>query len=583
MSKSKPEGFDFNDIHCRYGLEEVRRQWDVFMKNVVFFPRSPSTEAPAAVADDYSGPVDAPPIDDIPPEYSEPSEPADSPVPSITAEAREITLEDAKKRFALISGTTKVWDEHQHKEMKAAAFKAEVGTDIYKQFMDAGDKRKVLELDVRRFISARQAASKGEGGVGEMLERFTYLEVSDTAWDARRRDIVRLQDIRHAYPDSYDIWYRHQDRRKVDKENLVFDPSRQTDPDTHINMFRGLPLKPKRDDDKCRNIRFLLWQLCNEDDEIFEWMIRWLAYPLQHLGSKMASAILMHSSVHGSGKSLLFDVVMRAVYGEYSRTLGQQQMEGQYTDWMSNLLYGVFEEIFSRSNKYSHQGSLKQMITGKTVRIEKKFVSGWEEANYMNAVFLSNEILPFPVEASDRRFLVVWPERKLSEELKKAVPRELENGGAEAFYAWLLQVDLDGFDTHTEPPITAAKQSLIDFGLPSWERFLKEWEAGELEAPYCTCLSNDLFYSYVQWCKESFAGSPLRRDKFLQNAARTLNRKPNRYYDSPGGFGKPPKKNTTGTFFFLHDIPAGKTQHEWLSECVRHFREQIGAFVEVQQ
>ncbi|WP_051686933.1 DUF5906 domain-containing protein [Microbulbifer sp. HZ11] len=575
----KDQGLDFNDIHCRHGLGEVRRQWDQFISrvqagadNVIVFPHPSQAEAAPVPG--------APPLDDIPPEYSE-SEAAESPAPSVVAEAREITFEDALKRFALISGTTKVWDEHLHRELKAAAFRAEVGPKVCKEFMDSTEKRKVLELDVKRFIAARQAAHKGAGGVGEMLERFTYLEVSDTAWDAKRRTLERLQDIRHAYPDSYDIWYKHPDRRMVDKENLVFDPSRQVDPDTHINMFRGLPLKPKRDDKKCRHIRHLLWQLCNEDNEVWEWLIRWLAYPLQHLGSKMASAVLMHSSVHGSGKSLFFDVVMRAVYGEYSRTLGQQQMEGQYTDWMSNLLYGVFEEIFSRSSKYSHQGSLKQMITGKTVRIEKKFVSGWEEANYMNAVFLSNEILPFPVEGSDRRFLVVWPEKKLSEELKKAVPAELEYGGAEAFYAWLLAVDLGDFHPHTEPPVTAAKQSLIDFGLPSWERFLKEWKAEELDVPYCSCLTNDLFVAYAMWCKESYAGSPLRRDKFLENAARELDRKPNRYYDSPGGFGKPPKKSVTGTFFFVHEQPHDKTQHEWLSECVKYFRDHIGAFAEV--
>ncbi len=566
---------DFNDVHCRHGLQEVRRQWNRFIANKNSFPPPPLDGM--AQANNSPSLADAPLFESVSPEEETTSQ--TSPVPSLVAEVCAITLEEAKKRFALISGTTKLWDEHLHKELKATAFKAEVGAEVYKQFMDAGDKRKVLEQDVRRFIAAHQAVSTG--GVGEMLERFTYLEISETAWDARRRTVVRMQDIRHAYPDAYDIWYRHPDRRMVDKENLVFDPSRRADPKTHINMFRGLPLKPQRNDDKCRNIRHLLWKLCNEDNTVFEWLVRWLAYPLQHLGSKMASAVLMHSSVHGSGKSLLFDVVMRAVYGENSRTLGQQQMEGQYTDWMSNLLYGVFEEIFSRSSKYSHQGSLKQMITGKTVRIEKKFVSGWEEANYMNAVFLSNEILPFPVESSDRRFLVVWPQHKLSEELKAAVPYELKNGGAEAFYAWLLAVDLKDFHSHSEPPVTAAKQSLIDFGLPSWERFIKEWQAGELEAPYCSCLTYDLFKAYADWCKESYAGSPMRRDKFLENAARVLKRKPNCYYDSPGGFGKLAKKNVSGTFFFVHDMPADKTQHAWLSECVRHFREHIGAFAEL--
>ncbi|WP_444931529.1 DUF5906 domain-containing protein [Microbulbifer sp. SSSA002] len=579
MSKSKPEGFDFNDIHCRYGLEEVRRQWDVFMKNVVFFPRSPSTEAPAAVADDYSGPVDAPPIDDIPPEYSEPSEPADSPVPSITAEAREITLEDAKKRFALISGTTKVWDEHQHKEMKAAAFKAEVGTDIYKQFMDAGDKRKVLELDVRRFISARQAANKGAGGVGDLLRRFTLLEGTEEAWDSLHWERMPLKVIKHISPDAYDIWYRHPDRKMVPHRNVVFDPTRRTDPKTHINTFQKLPLNPEKNWNKCKNIRALLNHLCNEDEAVWRWMVSWLAYPLQYVGSKMETALLVHSDVHGSGKSLFFDGVMRKIYGEYSATLGQHQIESAYTDWKSSLLWGVFEEIFSRDKKYSQTGNIKQMITGATTRIEKKFVSGWEEANYMNSVFLSNEVLPFPVEPRDRRFLVVWPLKTLPLDLQKGVGQELENGGAEAFYQFLLDWNLGEFNARTKPPMTSAKERLISFGLPSWEVFFRAWKEGETEAPYFTCLTGDLYSVYKRWCR---AGGFHQMDmnRFSEAMAARVQKRNRLEYDNPGGFGRGSKKGVQGTFFLLHSAPYDKTQKEWLSDCVKAFRDEIGAFHE---
>ncbi|MFI2810158.1 primase-helicase family protein [Microbulbifer sp. JSM ZJ756] len=558
--KHSGQGIDFNDIHCRHGLAEVRRQWDHFMENVVFFPRPPSNGAPLQEAD-------------IPPPFDGPP---DSPAPSVGAEAREITLEDAKKRFALISGTTKVWDEHLHREMKGSAFKAEVGAEVFKQFMDASDKRKLLEQDVRANIAARQAAHKGAGGVGEMLKRFTYLDVSDTAWDARRRQVVRLADIRHSYPKVFDDWYRHPDRKQVDKENLVFDPTRRVDPETHINMFRGLPLTPERNDQACRFIRELLFTLCNEDFEVWQWITRWLAYPLQHVGAKMATAVLMHSSVHGSGKSLFFDGVMRKIYGEYSRTLGQLQMESQYTDWVSNLLYGLFEEIFSRSSKYSHQGQLKQMITGETVRVEKKFVSGWEEANHMNCVFLSNEIQPFPVEGHDRRFLVVWPEHKLPDSLQNGVAHELANGGAEAFYAWLLAVDTSGFGPHTKPPLTAAKERLIEFGRPSWEVFDRAWKEQETDAPYHSCLVGDLYEVYVKWCAR-WRMHHMSFPKFAE-AMGTVNQKKSRVpYDRPAGFGEMAKKDVQGTFLIVteHRPPEGKTQKEWLSDCVLNFRQAV--------
>ncbi|MDO6804182.1 DUF5906 domain-containing protein, partial [Wenyingzhuangia sp. 1_MG-2023] len=217
-------------------------------------------------------------------------------------------------------------------------------------------------------------------------------------WDSELRQVIGMDDLKCMIPVAFDHWNTAPERKVVLKKNLVFDPTQRSDPDTHINMFRGLPLEPVQNDDACRGIRALLWSLCNQDDHVWTWLTRWLAYPLQHVGAKLRTAVLMHSEVQGSGKSLFFDGVMRPLYGEYSATLGQHQMESAYTDWQSNLLYGLFEEIFSRSSKYNQMGTIKQLITGETTRIEKKFVSGWEEANHMNAVFLSNEIQPFPVE-----------------------------------------------------------------------------------------------------------------------------------------------------------------------------------------
>src|SRR5690606_39806001 len=94
-------------------------------------------------------------------------------------------------------------------------------------------------------------------------------------------------------------------------ENLVFDPTQQVDLDTHINTFRGLPLSPRRDDSRCVWQLALLDHLCNGEAAVVEWLVRWLAYPLQHVGAKMASAVLMHSSQQGSGKSLFWEEVIK--------------------------------------------------------------------------------------------------------------------------------------------------------------------------------------------------------------------------------------------------------------------------------
>ncbi len=146
---------------------------------------------------------------------------------------------------------------------------------------------------------------------------------------------------------------------------------------------------------------------------------------------------------HGRlGQSLLFADTFGALYGQYAATVGQTQLESNFNAWQSRKMWAVFEEVVSRDQRYNQVGKIKHLVTGKTVRMESKFINGWEEANHMNAVFLSNEILPWPISDSDRRMLVMWPMETLPVARQKAIGRELENGGVAALYGWLLRVDL---------------------------------------------------------------------------------------------------------------------------------------------
>tara|TARA_R110002167_G_scaffold188319_1_gene389848 strand:- start:25888 stop:27585 length:1698 start_codon:yes stop_codon:yes gene_type:complete len=557
MGKKVRDVTDFNDLHCAAGLDAVRVQIEAAVQRLLERPAANESPDPS---DFVSADLDDLPAGDVPP----------APPVQDTAER---SLDDLLKQFALIYPSGEVWDTHKQMKLKVSAFKRLVGKKLGQEWLDAEGKRQINDEDIQSAV--RAAKKRGVPGIDRALERFVYLEPSRTVWDAELRQVIGIDDLKVMIPAAYEHWLHEPNRKVVLKQNLVFDPTQRCDPDTHINMFRGLPLEPVRDDEACRGIRALLWSLCNANDEIWTWLVRWLAFPLQNVGAKLRTAVLMHSEVQGSGKSLFFDGVMRPIYGEYSATLGQHQMESQYTDWQSNLLYGLFEEIFSRSSKYNQMGTIKQLITGETARIEKKFVSGWEEANHMNAVFLSNEIQPFPVETSDRRFLVIWPRNKIDPELKNRVSWEIKNGGPAAFWGWLLAQDLDGFDQYTEAPMTREKQRLIDFGLPSWESFYREWSAGNLDAPYHSCLSDDLYRVYVAWCREGNE-RVMTREKFSAALSARVRRKSSlKWYDPPGPSAMG-RKERKGTFFLLHEKPHGQLQIDWLTGCVHNIRELSG-------
>ncbi|HED8897134.1 TPA: bifunctional DNA primase/polymerase [Pseudomonas aeruginosa] len=416
-----------------------------------------------------------------------------------------LTLAKALRRYALIEGTTNVWDIDKSRKMKRAAFEALIGKDLFKEWtavVDPKKKKRISEEQVRDWERARAMAGKAIGPVSmPPLTRYVYIDGTKDVWDYAKKRRVPEGAVKMALGDAYSLWLNSPERRVVDVNNIVFDPTMSSDPKETINTFEGLPLEPKRDDAACENLRWLIEFLCNADTDAMEWLVRWLAYPLQHTGAKMDTAVLMHSTMEGSGKSLLFSVVMGRLYGQYSATVGQTQLEGNFNAWQSGKLWAVFEEVVSRDQRYNQVGKIKQLITGQTVRIESKFVNGWEEASHMNAVFLSNEIMPWPISPDDRRFLVMWPEEKLSPARQKAIAHELANGGVEALYGWLLAQDLGDFDQHTKPPSTPARDRLVALSRATWQTFLHLWRIGELgEGLWGACLSSDLYALFLEWC-----------------------------------------------------------------------------------
>ena len=436
-------------------------------------------------------------------------------------------IKSALRRFALIEGTTSVWDLDKAKPMKRSGFEALVGKPVAKAWMERTDKKliapeKAQELDQVR----RMAAKKGGALKLDPLERYVYIDGTKDVWDCEKKRRIPEGAVKMAIGEDYKWWLNSPDRRVVDVNNIVFDPAMKKDPNEYINTFEGLPLEPVRDDAACENLRWLISFLCNHSQVEVDWLTKWLAYPLQHMGAKMDTAVLAHSVMEGSGKSLLFADVLGALYGQYAAVVGQTQLEGSFNAWQSGKLWAVFEEVVSRDQRYNQVGKIKHMITGKTVRMESKFINGWEEANHMNAVFLSNEIMPWPISDSDRRMLVMWPMETLPVERQKAISRELAGGGVAALYGWLLSIDLGDFDQRTRPPETEARQRLVALSRTAWQTFLSLWRTGELgQGLWGCCLTSDVYALFLEWCSRNKEHS-MSQTKFSLMISATVEKTP---------------------------------------------------------
>jgi putative DNA primase/helicase len=497
---------DFNDLHVAESLAVVAEQiHSALAAPPVDLPAPILSAAPAGL----SALAELDDLPDIP--FT------DSPAPSAECESAvgpeivlgQLDLKWALAHCALIQGATDVWDSLNKLRMKRAAFVDLIGKDAAKIWTGHAERRSISPRNLPKIIRG-VAAPAGEAGGADnivmMLDRYTLLYGTKTVWDADKRTILGYDAMALARGnDLASRWIGHPLHREIDLDKLVFDPTQRVDLNNHINMFEGFPLTPKKDVEKVDLVLALLYSLCASEanqDDVFRWVLRWLAFPLQHPGAKMQTALLFFGEKQGTGKSLFFEGIVKPIYGAHGATGGQHQLESTYTMWRSQKLFVLFEEILSRQDKYSYFGLIKHMITGRDTPISQKFKDDRTEANHLNCVMLSNEFQAIPLEPEDRRFLVVDVRQPLDDTLLAMITAALNDGLIEAFYAFLLEYPLEGFTAHTKPIMTPSKERVINFGRPDWEAFYLSWSSGEMGVPYCSCLSKDLYVVYSRYCSK---------------------------------------------------------------------------------
>lgn len=340
----------------------------------------------------------------------------------------------------------------------------------------------------------------GKWNLVDMVRHISLIYGTDTVWDARERIQMRRSYLGHIVGrELFKDWDSHPMRKVV--KGLVFEPSGIV-PDHHVNLFDGFPLAPgTRGAEGCRRILQHIYRLCGKRDDEFEWLVRWMAYPLQNPGAKMATSVIMHGA-EGTGKSLIWDRVIGAIYGKYAITVGQMQIESQFTGWQSGKCFAQCEEVVARNEQAHYKGRLKHLVSGSTLIINEKNLPAREENNHLNTVFLSNSDKPLSLDLGDRRYLVLKIMDVPDQAYFDALIDEIDNGGVEEFYGHLLRLDLKGFNGHTKPPLNEEKRNLIGLDLPNAALFHSDWQDGLIGLPYGCAPKGAVYAAYRRWCEQ---------------------------------------------------------------------------------
>lgn len=442
---------------------------------------------------------------------------------------------------------------------------------------------RISELGWHPNLRRNSTSTKGAGrdvplspidGLDELLERFALVRgKSGMVFDRIEHDLISLTDMRDVCLTAklHTAWKEHPDRAIVRESEVGFDPG-QKDPEVTCNLWSGWPTTPTAG--KCEKLLALLEHMCSAEGkskELYDWVLRWIAYPIQVPGAKMKTCIVVHG-MQGTGKNLFFEALM-GIYGPYGHVIDQDAIEDKFNDWASKKLFMVADEVVARSELYHIKNKLKRFITGDWIRINPKNFAAYNERNHVNLVFLSNELTPVVLDQDDRRHVVLWSPRTMDAQFYTDVVDEIEAGGIAALHDHLLQLDLAGFDEHTKPPLSDAKMKLVELSLDSTSRFLYELCDDDIPGlKAMPALSSQVYSAYRVWCHQNgYRAAPINRMLNTFERKHTVSIVRKRYYDAHA-ISKGPH-----SILMLGDMecPAGTNEQNWLGECISAFGKQF--------
>ena len=150
-------------------------------------------------------------------------------------------------------------------------------------------------------------------------------------------------------------------------------------------------------------IRFVYETVSSSRVEVFEYLLKWIAFITQHPGQLTGNDLILKGQ-QGVGKNTFTNVIAKLFIGYSNPSISDIKLiTGGFNSTIENLVFAVCNEI-----KDAHEiGRLKEIITEPRITINKKFMPTRSTENVTNFVFLTNEIIPFAVSVGARRDVVL--------------------------------------------------------------------------------------------------------------------------------------------------------------------------------
>lgn len=267
-------------------------------------------------------------------------------------------------------------------------------------------------------------------------------------------------------------WMKWPHRSEVEK--VTYAPGQPRVINEQLNVWPGWGVEPKEGD--VSPWHGLLTWIFGGDTDAQSWFEKWCAFPIQNPGTKLYQSVVMWGIYHGTGKTII-GYTLSKIYGQNATEIKDGNLQETHNEWAENRQFVMGDEI-TGGDKRGVADRLKSMVTQREIRLNPKYVPSYTVPDCINYYHTSNHPDSFFLEDNDRRYFVWEVKGKpLEREFYKRYADWMNGQGPSHLFAYLLSLDLAGFDPAGTAPMTFSKSEMINSAksdLAGWVSMLKE-------------------------------------------------------------------------------------------------------------
>lgn len=213
--------------------------------------------------------------------------------------------------------------------------------------------------------------------------------------------------------------------------------------------------------------------ICNDNEDIFYWVINWVSYIFKNPNGKTNSCIILIGQ-QGAGKNTFGKIICHLLgkYGNDNSNL--KNIASKNNSSILNKKLIICNEVEDKKDKYSSR--LKTLITEDKGDIDKKYANTETmESNVVNLMILSNSEIPINIEENDRRYLVIKVNNELANNSEYFANLQISSLSDEFFntlLSFFVHLEIKDWDRF-KPPMTPAKEFIINYTSNPFKIFIK--------------------------------------------------------------------------------------------------------------